>query len=154
MKSLFKKKKRADGSSATPSPEPAAHPHAGQYRSETVERVPGTTTAPPQLVIGDSKPPVPPFGGEGLHANTVYEVRRRSPSPPARKKGAQSGDRFGETGNGGRREGEIILMARKVSFFAKLAPFLICVVFARDYSQTCLFFRSRCQLWDTMHAWG
>lgn len=85
MKSLFKKKKKADGSSATPSPDPAPHPHAGQYRSETVERVPGTTTTPPQLVIGDSKPPVPPFGGEGLHANTVYEVRRRSPSPPARK---------------------------------------------------------------------
>jgi hypothetical protein len=95
MKSLFKKKKKADGSTATPSPEPAPsssnpkHPHAGQYRSQTVERVPGTTTAPPQLVIGDQKPLVPPFGGEGLHANTVYEVRRRSPSPPARKAARQ-----------------------------------------------------------------
>lgn len=114
MKSLFKKKKKADGSSATPSPEPAPHPHAGQYRSQTVERVPGTTTAPPQLVIGDSKPPVPPFGGEGLHANTVYEVRRRSPSPPARKparKGTRESGGETETEDG---EGEIILMARKV----------------------------------------
>lgn len=85
MKSLFKKKKKADGSSAAPSPDPAAHPQAGRYRSEAVQRVPGTTTAPPQLVIGDQKPLVPPFGGEGLHANTVYEVRRRPPSPRARK---------------------------------------------------------------------
>lgn len=78
MKSLFKKKKK-EGSS--PSPEPSPHPHAGEYRSETVQRVPGTTTGNPQLIIGDQKPPVPPFGGEGLHANTVYEVRRQSPSP-------------------------------------------------------------------------
>lgn len=91
MKSIFKKKKK-DGSS--PSPEPSSHPHAGQYRSETVQRVPGTTTGNPQLVIGDQKPPVPPFGGEGLHANTVYEVKRRSPSPvrkPATRKGAVFG---------------------------------------------------------------
>ena len=33
------------------------------------------------LVVGDAAPPVPPFGREGLHANTVYEVKRRSPSP-------------------------------------------------------------------------
>ena len=109
MKSLFKKKKKADGSSATPSPEPAPHPHAGQYRSETVERVPGTTTAPPQLVIGDRKPPVPPFGGEGLHANTVYEVRRRSPSPPARKPARKGTVRWGLVGGKGR---DIILMGR------------------------------------------
>ena len=106
MKSLFKKKKKADGSSAAPSPEPAPHPHAGQYRSESVERIPATTTAPPQLVIGDQKPPVPPFGGEGLHANTVYEVRRRSPSPPARMP-ARKGKRgelswWRERGNGKR----------------------------------------------------
>ena len=105
MKSLFKKKKRPDGSSATPSPEPAAsqHPHAGEYRSETVHRVPGTTTAPPQLVIGDQKPLVPPFGGEGLHANTVYEVRRRSPSPVARRH--QPVDRKGESCFGGEGKG-------------------------------------------------
>lgn len=53
MKSLFARKKKKDGS--------AAGHH--EYRSETVERVPGMTKGPPQLVIGDQKPPVPPFGG-------------------------------------------------------------------------------------------
>ena len=127
MKSLFKKKKKDDGSSATPSPEPAPHPQAGQYRSEAVQRVPGTTTAPPQLVIGDQKPLVPPFGGEGLHANTVYEVRRRSPSPPpARKQPARKGESLVERerrkkGKGNRFfDGE---MARKVFFSADAFSF-------------------------------
>lgn len=59
-------------------------PHDGPYRSESAPRELGHERGAPRLVVGDTAPPVPPFGREGLHANTVYEVKRRSPSPDAK----------------------------------------------------------------------